>query len=594
MARYSVLCVVLLLVVTGMTCAEDVTPPAQEIPLPESQMPELSIPEDFTPYVPDMPSLEEMMALAKKRNDNHSAYVSKAWMIGHTQAMFEIWPDMLGADFPQDILPLPWEKQNLIDGNDLGRWAGAEIIAGDQTWTAIVMPPFKSPEGLSTLEQQRLLSDFLDHPLGKYYFPDGETHIVVGPYTYCFVSEDCHDNFANYKMVTSLLEPVIAEIMGHCYIGIYDTDSDSTSDDSSERDTWITGYHWDEEGGYTHVMRHSVKDGTPLAAARMARMACESPSRVCGFYDKDSPILLSHRFIPEESGVAFYKISAFTRILPVEERSEDYIYDGTFSVRIPLLKKHLSEETETAFRTGNFYFTSPPLQKELPPEEGVPSADEINATNQAFYASIQPFVEQIAAKIASGKTLPVDICGKGEGDVFYFAIGFEPGEDDVAIDWNLLKTIDGSFLNLPNPYRPESSETKLSLNIADLHAGQWRDIVFSVVDCTFFGNDLSLILGQGPGILCGAISNATPAEMIAGLEKCLEESDKIFVSGTPWTTPSILRWESDEGLVCWTNVFSDFQGEKSSLLEIYMKINETSSTLAYFAQMLTGIMRPAN
>jgi len=51
-----------------------------------------------------------------------------------------------------------------------------------------------------------------------------------------------------------------------------------------------------------------------------------------------------------------------------------------------------------------------------------------------------------------------------------------------------------------------------------------------------------------------------------------------------------LRCESDEGVLCWTNLFGDFLGEKTWLMEIYTKLEKQTGDLSYLSQMIMGDM----
>ncbi len=590
MSRYAVICAVLGLVLAGMfdpaVRAEEPAPETQAMPVPNFTMPE-DLTFDHTEFV--LP--EELRKLIEESEIGSSAKINTAWAIGDTEAIQYFSGQILKDDFPQDILPLPWaEFVPKIYGT---QWRGAGIINGDKRWTVISIP--LNYDELSFGKRLRLHYDFLAHPIGKYFFPNGKVRIFSRGGSVFFVPEEFPENS---DAIIKKLTDIWTKIESHCLIGVY---HDSKTDDDHSRDSlgrgvMIRGYRWEEEN-YTFVLIDEAEDGGPLAAARTARMTCKHPIRVGGFYDEDSAIRLSHRFFPEEAGMTRYFYNGTSSVVPPDQRKGgDEIY--SLSITTGIKADEFPSDMEKVFQAGDFAFLFT-KQKELTPEYGVLSAGEMDAVNRTFYDNLRPFVEQIAAKIASGgKDAPVDLCAKVEGRVLYFAVGFAPGEEDRTVDWRLMDAI-GRFFN---PHLADKSGTWLSIRVDDLHAVQWRGYDFATVELDA-GTDIvsiwfRLVLVQGPGVLCGAVTpvfaNVAYDEMIAGLQKNLEASEQIFAAGEPWTVPSILRVETDEGIVCITGIVSDSAEEKSLLVEMFYNINQTTGTLAGLAKMMTGFMPAQN
>jgi hypothetical protein len=195
---------------------------------------------------------------------------------------------------------------------------------------------------------------------------------------------------------------------------------------------------------------------------------------------------------------------------------------------------------------------------------------------------------------------PIDIGAKLIGDaVPVFAVAWKPGENEPVIDWNLLKQIDWTHMTFPSPYRLD--EKMFSVQITDIQeAGQWGDIVFSTVKC-FYGHEgettnFMLLLGQGPGILCGTVmpefddqeDNEKALEKLrTELEKCLEESQQRVLAGTPAPTHSIAQWKEDgTTLGFWSGCH--LENDKIVSTVSYFGSQETMGTLAQFAQAMLG------
>jgi hypothetical protein len=433
MARLSVLCVALLLAVAGISLAED-APPVEAV----------------------------------------SPQVSDALFVRSTEALIHFVTMLYGPEsMPEDALPLPWAQYL---GDNTG-WMAGRIVTGDKCWNIISFPMKPSElDFLPSEEKAQLLQAVLDHPIGKLFFPDGEAEIRtlrdVGGTDVVVVGKDFHDD----HFTRSGLREKVNELISRCDIGYYGDSAVQIPGEEStvaieDATSEIYGISW-AENQLSFLGTETVKDGSSKATALQARMTCQLPYRVRDFVDKNSPFILYHRFFAEEAGLWYFRAIGGGEIKPVESRDDASIYNmNLYWHFISGKESKESDEYPFALRKSNFTFV-PFRQNELPPEDGVPSAEEMNAANIAFWKSLEPLIDDIAAKIGVGNGAPVDIGGKYEDGMLLFAIATQPGENEPVIDWNRLNDIDMSFIQFPNPYREDESE-RFEFHV-DVHdAGQW-------------------------------------------------------------------------------------------------------------------------
>ena len=565
--------------------------------------------------------------------------VARAWHVRNTKALIECANMFFGSEPQaqellsplQELLPLPWAPY-VEDGKT--QWAAGTIVSGDKSWNLLTFPiPPLDFLGLSDEAQQKLLDEILEHPVGKLFFPDGEAMFQVHNWRTPTVKEIMEfgvdwdrlnvpnspdsmvilvgKDFPPHYFLRSGYREKLREINQQCYLGYYvdqtvPVPGDESTVEPEDATQTLVGHVWKENGLYFFITDHA-KEGTPIANARQAKLECQLPYRAGGFIDVDSPLLLFHRFFAEDAGFTNFRLLGGSRVQPVETRENDSVFSMNLHLGMNYNQgKNDAEDYLILFQKGDYFFGCKP-HAELPPEEGVPTADEMNAANIAFWKSLEPLIDEIAAKIGAGeRSEPIDIGAKCEDDVLLFAIAWKPGENEPDIDWNRLKQVDMSHMLFPNPYRDDK---KLAFHIDVQEAGQWGNIVFSTVklkcDITrktedrenFFSN--MLVLGQGTGILCGAVVSWPEVESMENaektaleamrtmLEECLKKSQQQVLAGIPGPTYSILRWKTDESTIGFLSS-CDRDGNMITARMDFFCSQEMAGMLAQFAQSMFG------
>ena len=516
--------------------------------------------------------------------------VARAWVVGNTEALEGMLHQF--CDYKLPLTPLPWARYTEDDDT---RWLGGTIVAGDKSWNLIAIPI--SLDKLSPVAQSILLWGIRIHPIGLYFFPDGDVEIqTIGNMTF-LVGKD----FPNEYFFASGLPTNWDMISNRCYIGWYQDDTvhvpwEESKVAAEDATQGVAGVDWDENS-LSFRWIDLAKEETHVAKARQVRLSCPLPHRAGGFIDADSPIYLTHRIFAEDLGLWNGRVVGGSEIIPVEAREGDGIYDIIY--RVGAFGSKSSDEYHFSFKKGDITFGCLP-QQELPPEDGVPSAEEMNAANTAFWQSLEALIDEIAAKLGSGEQdTPIDIGAKYDDGMLLFAIAWQPGDNEPVIDWNRLKDVDLSHMEFKNPYR--EYEKPFAYHVDVLDDGQWSDVTFTKLkfEVRWYGEEMSettVLLGQGPGILCGVV--ATPQEenaeqaippetMRAALESCLEESQRVILANVPAPTETVLRYtieDWDGGFISTYHQTDDTFVSSSQFFATW----QASQMITQFAQMMFG------
>lgn len=435
-------------------------------------------------------------------------------------------------------------------------------------------------------ERLELAKKTAEHPVGKMLFPEGDVVTVFPqPHAGWLIPGDMPYHLTPRYMTSDHLTNGTAlgelyvlwrTLSSQCHIGMYFVHD---SDDPDEKGGSTTmGVHFDmSEDGYDDmivVWENTSPEGASLGKARAAHLDSDAPFRAGGFYDDRSELRVAHRILPEDAGNFTYYFYVTHSVKSPESRkkAEDiYGITANFGFRPAEGEKNL----DAAFVCGDMEFGYR-RQQERPPEEGVPTAAEMDAVNEAFHMSLKSLVEEIAEKFAPGAAQgPVDFAAKIENDILLFAVVCEPTGNDVVVDWSRLGEIDLAASKLPNPY-VESPKREFRWCIETSEAETWQDVAFSNVDCMVNGISMRIVVGQGDGILCGGIDFAAFRKLldseddearsigeymemlkllspenqtrrsIAALKGGLEESQRIAEGGTLCHVPGVFALNTND------------------------------------------------
>jgi len=550
--------------------------------------------------------------------------VSHAWVVGNTEFLQHLVAGISGPEIiPEGLLPLPWQEYG--DKNDT-RWRGATFTNGGKSYNLISFP-WTSPQVLSDSEREELAKKIAEHPLGKFYYPDGNFFVffpqadmaMLVPNDIAFFSRAKMAMLPNLPRYLVLDEAVMGDMMTYWQqltlagfvIGMYidgskiPPEEGETQKNSDENDEiTIIGVRSGPEGELEILLQSGVPEGTQRAKAMAAHINSNVPFRVSGFLSDKPPLWVSYRIFPEDAGLTACRCYVSAYLEPPESREENKIYGVNISMHAAsdtTQDKNKALDSNIVFRKGDFEFGFRP-QEELPPEEGVPTAKEIDAANMALHKSLEPLANDIADKFAQNAAKgPVDIAAKMEDGILLFAVACEPGEDDMAIDWNRLNEIDLTAFHFPNPYKDEQ-EPPLT-NIMILETETWQDMTMTRLALTDCGREHHLVLAQGNGILCGAVyigeeeegkETSPDAEtivprVIAALKNSVEESQRIAAEEPMLDVPDFARFILGEEVLAFSIRYETSGGR-------YMATNCMSGTrmsqqtvLALAAQFLGGM-----
>lgn len=558
------------------------------------------------------------LAMAEEETASADPKVAQLLYVGSTEALIGLTPQTFDFGLGCELLPLPWTD---VTAKQATTWVAGTIVAGDKSWNLLTFPMSVAElNRLSDEEKSKLLGKILDHPIGKKYFPNGNAEIrtTVSLFSPRKLSELLHGNrsaetdafvvvvetdFPIEYWDLSHFPEICAYVSDQCYIGSYHDETVRVPGEESnispeDASSTLCGVRWDDDS-YMFFIDDMLDISALKVEARNARLSCRSPYRAEGFIDRDSLLVAWHRFFAEEIGLHHYVVRGGTSLIPAESRDDDRIYNFKYWAGCLHSKGKDLGKFQQVFQKGGIIFASP-LQEELPPEEGVPSAEEINAANQALWKSLEPLFDEIAAKItADGYGEPIDFGAKHEDEMLLFALAFKPGENEPVIDWNRLSEIDLAWIQWPNPYMEEERIPSFRFDVKE--AGQWQDVVFSTINCELIAEKngrITIMLGQGPGMICGAVplpleedsddAEIAPEVMRAALEKCLERNaGESAVDVREYNNLSFFKFENDDQKfsfwsICEKNAhaFNTSMGFRVS--------HETSGMLAQIAQMVFG------
>ena len=519
--------------------------------------------------------------------------ISYAWFVGNTETMQNLASNVSGLEhFSEDFSPLPW--QNYLEDKDNTRWGGATLTDGKKSYNLVVFPwQSQTP---SSFDIEELTKKIAEHPLGKFYYPDGNFIISFRESGLAMLMpNDILLQFLVDKKINSDIDKqwqhlsmfLIAVYIDNSKIPPKEGETQDDSDENNERVTFGVYFEKDdrERERLAMVWYTIAPEDSPQAKAAAACFNNVVPFRVGGFFSKESSVKVSHRFFPEDVGLATHHFCVGGYLKPPESREENKIYSTVISLHTNKNNATIPDRN-TVFRKGDFEFSFR-LQEELPPEEGVPTAKEINAANMAFHKSLEPLANEIADKFAQAAAKgPVDIAAKIEDGIMLFAVAGEPGENDMAIDWNRLSEIDLTSQNFPNPYVDEQKTFLQDIVVSE--GETWQDMTMANLVLTHIDRKYHCVLGQGNSLLCGALylgeeddEETIVPRMIAALKKGIEESQRIAAEEPIMNLEDIIQYDDETGQECFASHVGKIDEEYITVTRTYV----TSSTAMMLAQL---------
>ena len=530
--------------------------------------------------------------------------ISYAWYVGDTEAMQNLASNVPGLEhFSEGFLPLSW--QNYLENKVESGWTGATLTDGKKSYNLIMFPWQSRIPSFSEIEE--LTKKIAKHPLGKYYFPDGNFNIIFpDPGLAMLLQNDMPPQFFLDKTIESDIMEYWQQLTSEFLIGVYTDHSkippkegETQKDSDKNNDRVMFGIYPenDDRERLVVVWKSIAPEDSPQTKAAAARFNNDVPFRVGGFFSNESSIKVLRRIFPEDVGLTAYSFCVGTYLKPLESREENKIYSTHISFHVNQKNNATIPDRNTVFRKGDFEFSFRP-QEELPPEEGVPTAKEIDAANMALHKSLEPLINEIADKFAQSVTKgPVDIAVKIEDDIFLFAIACEPDENSTVIDWSLLEGLNLTMLEFPNPYVGEQKPFLQNIMISETET--WQDMTMTDFVMTSLGHERHFVLGQGNGILCGAVyfgeegdEETSPDDetivprMITALKKGIEDS-RLFTAKAPTTdAPNIIHYNGETEEMCVLSFVGKNNGEYISTIKIYVT---SPATMALASQFFGGM-----